>query len=123
MDDKLKAALDFSNFRLTLNNQKLNLKQRMNTMLTIGYSNALFTARIELITFVKQLADSAVEQYVFLDDNENPIMVKDLADFHSKLMSAYTEAVNEYYTESDKLRRVRDTKTIVNYIDEPAQTQ
>lgn len=123
MDDKLKAALDFSNFRLTLNNQKLNLKQRMNTMLTIGYSNALFTARIELITFVKQLADSAVEQYVFLDDNENPIMVKDLADFHSKLMSAYTEAVNEYYTESDKLRRVRDTKTIVNYLDEPAQTQ
>lgn len=123
MDDKLKAALDFSNYRLTLNNQKLNLKQRMSTMLTIGYSNALFTARIDLIVFVKQLVDSEVDRYVFLDDNENPVMVSNLPDFHAKLLSAYTEALNEYYSEAEKLKRHRDTKNLVDFKEEIVQDQ
>ncbi len=113
MDDKLKAALEFSNYRLTLNNQKQNLKQRMNTMLTIGYMNSLFTAKLELINFVKQLLDLGVEQYIFLDDNETPTMVSDIKDFHDKLFSTYTEALNEYYVENEKLKKQRDTKGLV----------
>ncbi len=113
MDDKLKAALEFSNYRLTLNNQKQNLRQRMNTMLTIGYMNSLFTARIELINFVKQLLDMGVERYIFIDDNENPAMISNIKEFHDKLFSAYTEAVNEYYVESEKLKKQRDTKGLV----------
>ena len=113
MDDKLKEALEFSNFRLTLNNQKQNLKQRMQTMLTIGYSGNMFTAKLELINFVKQLLDLDVKQYIFLDDNENPVLVKDLLDFHSKLLSSYTEAMNEYYVENEKLKKLRDTKKLV----------
>ena len=34
------------------------------------------------MNFVKQLLDLGVKQYVFLDDNENPVMVSDLLDFH-----------------------------------------
>lgn len=113
MDDKLKAALEFSNYRLTLNNQKQNLKQRMNTMLTIGYMSSLFTAKLELINFVKQLLDLGVERYIFLDDNENPVLVSSLKDFHDKLFSAYTEALNEYYVETEKLKKQRDTKGLV----------
>lgn len=113
MDDKLKSALEFSNYRLTLNNQKQNLKQRMNTMLTIGYMSSLFTANLELISFVKQLIDFKVEQYIFLDDNQNPVLVSDLKEFHDKLFSAYTEALNEYYVESEKLKKQRDTKGLV----------
>lgn len=113
MDDKLKAALEFSNYRLTLNNQKQNLKQRMNTMLTIGYMSSLFTARLELLNFVKQLIDVGVERYIFLDDNENPILVNNLEEFHNKLFSAYTEALNEYYVENEKLKKQRDTRGLV----------
>lgn len=113
MDDKLKAALEFSNYRLTLNNQKQNLKQRMNTMLTIGYMSSLFTAKLELINFVKQLLDLGVERYIFLDDNENPVLVSDLKEFHARLFSAYTEALNEFYVESEKLKKQRDTKGLV----------
>ncbi len=113
MDDKLKAALEFSNYRLTLNDQKQNLKQLMNTMLTIGYMSSLFTAKLELINFVKQLLDMGVERYIFLDDNENPVLVGDLKEFHDKLFSAYTEALNEYYVENEKLKKQRDTKGLV----------
>lgn len=113
MDDKLREALEFSNYRLTLNNQKLNLKQRMNTMLTIGYSNSMFTATLELINFVQHLLDRKVEQFVFIDDNENPVLIKALQDFHTKLFSAYTEALNEYYNDYEKLKKKRDTKGLV----------
>jgi hypothetical protein len=113
MDDKLKEALEFSNYRLTLNNQKLNLKQRMNTMLTIGYSNSMFTATLELINFVQHLLDKNIEQFVFIDDNENPILITALEDFHIKLFSAYTEALNEYYNSYEKIRKQRDTKGLV----------
>lgn len=113
MDDKLREALEFSNYRLTLNNQKLNLKQRMNTMLTIGYSNSMFTATLELINFVQHLLDKKVEQFVFIDDNENPVLITNLQDFHTKLFSAYTEALNEYYNDYEKLKKKRDTKGLV----------
>jgi len=113
MDDKLKEALEFSNFRLTLNNQKQNLKQRMNTMLTIGFNGNMFTAKLELINFVKQLLDLNVRQYIFLDDNENPVLITDLLEFHSRLLSTYTEALNEYYVENEKLKKLRDTKKLV----------
>jgi len=113
MDDKLKEALEFSNYRLTLNNQKQNLKHRMNTMLTIGYSNSMFTATLELINFVKHLLDKNVEQFVFIDDNDNPILIKTLEDFHTKLFSAYTEALNEYYNSYELIRKQRDTKGLV----------
>ena len=113
MDDKLKEALEFINYRLTLNNQKLYLKQRMNTMLTFGYSNSMFTATLELINFVQHLLDKKIEQFVFIDDNENPILITALEDFHVKLFSAYTEALNEYYNDYEKLKKKRDTKGLV----------
>lgn len=113
MDDKLREALDFSNYRLTLNNQKLNLKQRMNTMLTIGYSNSMFTATLELINFVQHLIDRKAEQFVFIDDNDNPVLITELTDFHTKLFSAYTEALNEYYNDYEKLKKKRNTKGLV----------
>lgn len=113
MDDKLKAALEFSNYRLTLANQKQNLKHRMNTMLTIGYMNSMFTAKLELINFIKILIDSQVEKYIFLDDNQSPVLVNNLKEFYSKLLSAYTEALNEYYVEFEKLKKQRNTKGLV----------
>jgi hypothetical protein len=113
MDEKLKEALEFSNYRLTLNNQKQNLKHRMKTMLTIGFNGNMFTARLELLNFTKQLLDMNVSQYVFLDDNENPVMIDDLLEFHSRLLSAYTEALNEYFVENEKLKKMRNIKKLV----------
>ena len=37
MDDRLERALDFSNFRLTLHNQKQSAKQRAENMLQVQY--------------------------------------------------------------------------------------
>jgi len=113
MDDKLKEALEFSNYRLTLNNQKQNLIQRMNVQLTIGYSNAMFTVTLDLLNFVQQLIDKKIEQFVFIDSNQNPVLITRLEDFHSKLFSAYAEALNEFYNDYEKIKKQRSTKGLV----------
>lgn len=112
MDKKLEEALDFSNFRFTLNTRKQNLKLRMRSMLTVGYKNTIFTATVELINFSKLIIDSGAEKYVFLDDNSNPIMIDDVKDFHARLLGAYTNAMNEYFIENEKLKKLRTTKQI-----------
>lgn len=112
MDKKLEEALDFSNFRFTLNTRKQNLKLRMKSMLTVGYNNTIFTASIELINFSKLIIDSGNEQFVFMDDTENPVMIKDVKDFHARLVGAYTNAVNEFYIENEKIKKLRSTKKL-----------
>jgi hypothetical protein len=112
MDKKLEEALDFSNFRFTLNTRKQNLRLRMKSMLTVGYNNTIFSASIELINFSKLIMDSGNEQYVFMDDNDNPIMIKDVKDFHARLLGAYTAAVNEFYMENEQLKKLRSTKQL-----------
>jgi hypothetical protein len=112
MDKKLEEALDFSNFRFTLNTRKQNLRLRMKSMLTVGYNNTIFSASIELINFSKLIIDTGNDQYVFMDDNDNPIMIKDVKDFHARLLSAYTGAVNEFYLENEQLKKLRSTKQL-----------
>lgn len=113
MDEALAKALEFSNYRITLNNQKRNLQFRMNSMMTIGYNGHMFTAKLELINFVKQLLDLDATSGIFLDDNDNPCLVADLLDFHSRLLTQYTETLNEYYVEYKKLEKLRNTSKLV----------
>jgi len=113
MDKKLEEALDFSNYRFTLNTRKQNLKMRMRSMLTVGYNNTIFTASMELINFSKLVIDAGSEKYVFMDDNDNPVMIKDVKDFNARLLGAYTNALNEYYVENEKLKKLRTTKQLV----------
>jgi hypothetical protein len=113
MDKKLEEALEFSNYRLTINNQKQNLKLRMHTMCVVGFANSIFSATTELISFVKLIIDSGNTQYVFLDSNENPVLVTELPEFYSRILGAYTSAINEYYTELVKLNQVRSVAEIV----------
>jgi hypothetical protein len=39
-------------------------------------------------------------------------MIKDVKDFHARLLGAYTNAVNEFYVENEKLKKLRSTKQL-----------
>ena len=51
MDDRLKKALDFSNYMITLDNQKRILKEKYQEDLLYYYGGGTFVATKELITF------------------------------------------------------------------------
>lgn len=116
MDERLEKALDFSNYMVTLNSQKRVLKERFREQTVFYHLGGQFTVNKQLMTFVSMLVEQGNdEDIVLVDDNETPIMVKDLTDFQSEILNTYFTAANEYHAEYEKLRKNRSVEKLVEY--------
>ncbi len=115
MDDRLERALDFSNFRLTLHNQKQSVKQRAENMLQVQYGNSLFKADQTLITFVQAMKAEGYTPFVVSDVHDNPVQIEDSEIFLEKLISAYASAMNEYIISHEKIKKARNIKRLVEW--------
>jgi hypothetical protein len=112
MDDRLQKALDFSNYSLTISNQKKNLKNRLNQMLLVHHNNGVFVADPTTINFVSYMMTQQQGMYI-LDTKENPIRVQDLPEFCRKLEDAYEDAMREYSEEFDKIKKLRNLNKLL----------
>ena len=54
MDERLEKALDFSNYALTINNQKRNIRNRVAQLQIVHHLGGVFIADHETIAFVKR---------------------------------------------------------------------
>jgi hypothetical protein len=115
MDERLEKALDFSNYMLTLSNQKRLLAEKYQQDLIHFYSGSQFTITRELITFVNAMVDADQDEVVIIDDNSIPCMVKDISDFHIEILSKYATASNDYYTEYASLKTNRSVEKLVEH--------
>ena len=115
MDERLQKALEFSNYNLTFQNQKQNIKNRFNQLQVVHYANGVFKANPSTISFVKALVDMGKSNTVVIDDKENPVEIKNLQEFLDELVSAYTSATQEYDVEFSKLKRMRSIKKIMDW--------
>lgn len=115
MDDQLKAALDFSNFRQAFSTQQKTLKEKIQAKLTYGFNGGIFKINRELIGFVQILIDKGrTNGVVLLDQNDNPIMVDDLEKFQEEIMDRYFTSTNEYLEEFQKLKKSRSMEKLVD---------
>ena len=115
MDERLEKALDFSNYMLTLNNQKRLLAEKYQESLIHFYNGSQFTITRELITFVSIMVSSDQNEIVITDDNNIPCMVENLEDFYGEIISKYTTASNDYYSAYLKLKTNRSVEKLVDY--------
>jgi|TARA_R110000868_G_scaffold132076_2_gene342517 hypothetical protein len=115
MDERLERALEFGNYRTTVSNQKRNVIARMQTLQLVHYNNGSFTANPNTISFVQALISVGKNSSVILDTKENPIEITDLTEFLELLVGAYTEGVNEYKVQMDKLKKSRNIKKIMDW--------
>ena len=113
MSTRLTKALEFANYRTTLNNQKAQLKAKTQSLLSYSINGGSFTIDIPLLTFCKQLIDEGHEEVVLLDIYENPIKV-DIETFYDEISSRYFEVTNEYYAEYEKIRKARKVHKILD---------
>jgi hypothetical protein len=116
MSTKLTKALEFANYRVTLNNQQDALKAKVEMMLTYSINGGTFTIDQTLLTFCKTMLDDGNDQMVILDVYNNPIMIE-LAEFYNEIISRYFEATNEYYIEYEKLKKARKTHKVLDIND------
>jgi hypothetical protein len=110
MDDRLTKALEYSNYKVTVFQQKQNLKLRLENLLTYAHNGGMFKITQELISFVDALLRRDVEEVVLVDARENPVKIANLEEFYDTILGQYFEATNEYHLEFEKLRKARSVK-------------
>lgn len=113
MSAKLTKALEFANYRITLNNQHAILRARVQTLLSYSINGGTFTIDQTLISFCKALIDHGETKCVLLDIYNNPVEVV-LHDFYDDILSRYFEATNEYHAEYTKLKKARKVSSVVD---------
>lgn len=116
MDERLEKALEFSNYMVTLNNQKRLIKEKYHESLLYYSNGAQFTVTRELINFVGFLVESGNDTDITLvDDNETPVMILDLSTFLEEILNVYFTASNEYYSSYNDLKTKRRIEKLVDY--------
>jgi hypothetical protein len=115
MDERLKKALDFSNYRQSLSIQRKTLKEKINAKLTYGCHGGLFKIDRSLIVFVQMLIDqNRTENVPLIDQNDNPILIPDLLEFRDEILDRYFTSTYEYYEEYQKIKNSRTVEKLLD---------
>lgn len=117
MSARLTQALEFANYRVTLNNQQAALRAKTQSLLSYSINGGTFTIDMQLINFTKLLINEGLESAILLDIYQNPIQVN-LSAFYKEILSRYFEVTNDYYAEYEKLRKSRKVHKVLNLNEE-----
>lgn len=115
MEEQLKKALDFSNYRQTFSIQRRTLKEKIEAKLTYGCNGGIFKIDRSLITFVQLLLDQGRTTGVpLIDSNENPILIDNLENFKDEILDRYFTATLEYYEQYQDLKKSRSVEKLLD---------
>ena len=115
MDERLKSALEFSNFKQSFSIKQKTLREKIDANLTYGHNGGLFKIDRALLTFVQSLCQTGrIENVIILDNNENPVMIENLESFKDEIFDRYFSSTNEYYNEFQKLKTSRSVERLLD---------
>lgn len=118
MEERLQKALEFANYRQTLNNQLQKLKIRSEGMLIFAKNGGSFTVNRELIGFLDYLNREGIKDAALLDDNNIPVLISDIPEFLKEVTERYFEVTNDYLREYQEIRKSRSVRSILDLKDE-----
>ena len=117
-EDRLQKALDFANYRQTLNNQLQKLKIRTEGMLMFAEAGGKFTINRELICCMDYLVRNGQESATIFDDNGYPVQIADTALFLKKITERYSAVANDYLQEAQEIKKSRKVGSILDIKEE-----
>jgi len=114
MDERLEKALDFSNYMITLENQKRILKEQYQNNIIFYFGGGQFTVTQQLLSFCQSLIQLEQSSTILIDDNDIPVEIEDLKNFTNNVVNVYWKAANTYLIEYNKLRSNRTIEGIID---------
>jgi hypothetical protein len=117
MEERLQQALEFANYRQTLNNQLRTIKIKAEGLLMFSESGGTFSIDQQLICFLDLLEREGHTTVTLLDDNKSPIQITDVTDFKKRVMARYFEVTNDYFGEAQAIKKSRTVKSILDIKD------
>lgn len=115
MDERLEKALNFSNYIVTLNNQKKLIREKMKQALVYYTGGGTFTVTPELLILSSNLIELGRETFVLLDDNEMPVKIENLKEFRDEIFGIYESALLEYQRGYDEMKKKRSVESLIEY--------
>lgn len=114
MDERLKQALDYSNYMITLSNQRRLLLEQYQNDLIYYFNGGEFSVTQQLVSFCQSLLQLKQVETILVDDKGTPVEIEDLQKFTTDIVNVYTKASNRYLTEYTKLKKNRSVEGIVS---------
>ena len=114
MDERLEKALDFSNYMVTLNNQRRIIREQYLENCIHYLNGGKFSVTRELINFCHMLVSTGQEDAVLIDDNDTPIKVNDVEEFLNEILDIYFTSSNEYLDKYDEIKKNRTVEGLVD---------
>tara|TARA_B110000503_G_scaffold142949_1_gene241782 strand:- start:11754 stop:12101 length:348 start_codon:yes stop_codon:yes gene_type:complete len=109
MDERLEAALKFSNYMVTLNNQRRVIHEQFLENCVHYLNGGKFSVNKDLITFCQTLVTREQTSAILIDDNNTPIEVQDLNTFLDNILEIYFSTTYEYL---DKYNEIKKNRTV-----------
>ena len=115
MDEKIEKAFEVVNYMATLSNQKRLLTEEINQKLIYYVNGSTFKITPALINFVKLMLElDRIKDAVFIDDNNNPVVVADVQEFFDKITTQYFEVIEDY---SSRFSAIKSKRKIIDLIE------
>jgi len=114
MDERLEKALEFSNYMVTLNNQRRIIKEKFLENCVHYLNGGKFSVTRELINFCHMLVQTGQEDTVLIDDNDMPVKIDNIEDFLTELLDIYFTTSNEYLNQYTEIKKNRTVKGLVD---------
>ena len=118
MEERLQKALEFANYRQTLNNQLHKVRVRAEGLLMFAKNGGNFSVNQELICFLDYLVRTGITETNILDSNNIPVQIDDVEKFLKEVTQRYFEVTNDYLAEYQSIRKMRNVKSIIGIKDE-----
>mgnify|MGYP001161530175 CR=1 FL=1 len=114
MDERLEKALEFSNYMVTLNNQRRVIHEQFLESCVHYLNGGKFSINRDLITFCHTLINSEQTSAILIDDNNTPIEVDDLQKFLDDILDIYFTTSYEYFDKYNEIKKNRKVEGLVN---------
>tara|TARA_Y200000002_G_scaffold376474_1_gene380378 strand:+ start:2277 stop:2624 length:348 start_codon:yes stop_codon:yes gene_type:complete len=114
MDKRLEKALDFSNYMVTLNNQRNLLHEKFLENCVHYINGGKFNVTKELINFCHMMVSTDQESIVLIDDNNSPIQIEDLEGFLEDIIALYFKNTNEYLVKFNEIKQKRSVEGLLS---------
>lgn len=114
MDPRLEKALDFSNYMITLNNQRNLLHEKFLENCVHYINGGKFNITQELMNFCHMMSSTGQESIVLIDDNNSPIQIDDLEDFLENITAIYFKNTNEYLVKFNEIKQKRSVEGLLD---------
>lgn len=114
MEEKVKKAFEIANYMSTLAEQKRIIFEEFQQSLIYFYNGSTFRVTRELINYVKTLLDLNQTDAVLIDDNNIPTDIQNLSEFLDKILNVQTQAVNQYHTKYQKIKKNRSVEGLLD---------